>query len=184
MHNTYRAMTNLSDSPDGSTGFNAHPTAERPSAAGDDVSTSSDAAPSLSEYAVRLAIERVVREGIVVWDLDGRQTYVSDAFCELVGWCEEELVGTRPPFVYWVEDDAERTAKAFQRMLEGGAPSEGLRLRIRRKNGKRIDVLVAATPLTADDGSIQGILASVVEAPEAPSEPIRNRASQAIRSWL
>lgn len=120
----------------------------------------------LTEYAFRLAIERVVREGIVAWDLEGRQTYVSDAFCELLGWTEEELVGARPPFVYWPREEADQVGRAFRRILEGNAPSDGITLRFQRSDGERLDVLVASTALVADDGSTQGRLASVLQIPE------------------
>lgn len=120
-------------------------------------------ASQLSEYSFRLAIERVVCEGIVAWDLEGRQTYVSDAFCDLVGWREEELVGARPPFVYWPDEEADEMAAAFRQILDGDAPPDGFTLRFQRADGQRVHVLVASTPLVANDGSTQGRLASVVE---------------------
>ena len=56
------------------------------------------------EQVFRQAIENSVPSGIAAVDLEGRQTYVNPAFCAMVGWNPQELVGARPPFVYWPPD--------------------------------------------------------------------------------
>src|SRR5215469_4605011 len=57
------------------------------------------------EQVFRHAIENSVPAGITAVDLDGRQTYVNPAFCEMVGWKQEDLIGARPPFVYWPAEE-------------------------------------------------------------------------------
>src|SRR5262245_33347613 len=91
------------------------------------------------EHAFRQAIENSVPAGIAVVDLEGRQTYVNPAFCAMVRWNETELVGARPPFLYWPPNDIEAITEALGKVAEGGAPASGIELRFRRKDGERID---------------------------------------------
>jgi len=39
--------------------------------------------------------------GIAAIDARGKQIDVNDAFCAMVGWRREELLGAEPPFCYW-----------------------------------------------------------------------------------
>src|SRR5579859_4213686 len=94
------------------------------------------------EQVFRQAIENSVPAGISAVDLDGRQTYVNPAFCALLGWAEQELVGARPPFVYWPPEQVDRITEELSHVIEGNAPSSGLELRFRRRTGERIDVLL------------------------------------------
>lgn len=117
----------------------------------------------LSEAAFREAIENAVRSGLFVCDVDGHQTYVNRSFCKMVGWAEEELIGTTPPFAYWPEEEAERVQEAFDQMLSGDAPDNGFELKFVRKCGERFDAHVAVSPLISRNGSTQGWLASVTD---------------------
>src|SRR5437588_7430501 len=66
------------------------------------------------EHRFREAIENSVPSGIAAVDLEGRQTYVNPAFCSMVGWSEAELVGARPPFVYWPPDEIDAITRALE----------------------------------------------------------------------
>ena len=46
-----------------------------------------------SEHAFRKAMEDSLNTGMRARDLDGCITYVNPAFCRMVGWSAEELVG-------------------------------------------------------------------------------------------
>src|SRR5262249_51197 len=59
------------------------------------------------EQVFRQAIENSVPAGITAVDLDGRQTYVNPAFCDMVGWSQHDLIGAKPPFAYWPADQVE-----------------------------------------------------------------------------
>ena len=50
-----------------------------------------------AEHTFREAIENSVPSGIAVVDLEGTQTYVNPAFCNMVGWREADLIGASPP---------------------------------------------------------------------------------------
>jgi PAS domain S-box-containing protein len=132
-----------------------------------DVTTRKEAEEKLqSEFAFRRAIEDAIPAGIAVADPNGRQTYVNRAFCEMVGWSESELVGIMPPYLYWPPEEMEAIAGAFQKTIEGKAPSEGFELRFRRRNEERFDVLVTPVPLRDSRGILTGWLASVIDMTE------------------
>src|ERR1041385_1646730 len=113
------------------------------------------------EHAFRQAIETSIPSGISVVNLDGRQTYVNPAFCEMVGWTEAELIGAKPPFVYWPPEDVEHITSALARALSGDEAPEGLELRFVRKSGERLDVFLLVTPLRDGFNNISGWLSSV-----------------------
>lgn len=73
--------------------------------------------------------------GLRAIDLKGRIIYVNHAFCELVGWSAEELIGQNPPFPYWPDKDHDQNWRKLQICLAGDAPAEGMELRVRRRNG-------------------------------------------------
>lgn len=102
-----------------------------------------------------------MRAGVAANDAFGTQSYVSDAFCRMVGYPAEELIGARPPYVYWAPEDRERIEEAFRMTLEGRAPENGFELRFRRRDETRFDVLVTLSPLSEGDGKSSGWLATV-----------------------
>src|SRR6266568_2237894 len=97
------------------------------------------------EHIFRQAIENSVPAGITAVDLEGRQTYVNPAFCAMVGWSEQELVGAKPPFVYWPPGETEAIREALGRVVEASTPANGIELRFRRCSGESIDVLLQVT---------------------------------------
>src|SRR5260370_27942589 len=85
------------------------------------------------ERVFREAIENSVPSGIAAVDLEGRQTYVNPAFCAMVGWHEKDLVGARPPFVYWPPDQIENITAALEEVVREQAPAGWLALLFRRR---------------------------------------------------
>jgi PAS domain S-box-containing protein len=114
-----------------------------------------------SEHALRKTIEESIISGIAAFDLEGRQTYVNPAFCKMVGWNEDELIGTKPPFVYWPSEEMKNIKEAFQATLEGNIPPSGYELRLQRKDGERFNALILVSPLRDNKGNIAGWVASV-----------------------
>jgi PAS domain S-box-containing protein len=113
------------------------------------------------ERAFRDSITSSLRIGIAAVDMEGRQIYVNPSFCQMVGWSEEELEGATPPFVYWPPEEMENIAQAFQQVLSGKGPSEGIELRFRRRNGERFDALVLYSPLKDGQGNVIGWIRSI-----------------------
>jgi PAS domain S-box-containing protein len=108
------------------------------------------------ESAFRRAIEESILSGIAAFDTEGRQTYANPAFCRMVGWSAEELLGKEPPFVFWPGEERETAPKAFRKILEGGKPRGSLEFRFQRRNGERFDTLLLYSELTDEQGRRKG----------------------------
>ena len=100
--------------------------------------------------------------GIAAVDDRGQQTYVNPAFARMLGWSPVELIGARPPFVYWPPEERERIEEAFTRTLRGEAAEDGFELRFMRRDGGRLDVLVSIDPLLVG-GDPVGWVAAVID---------------------
>lgn len=136
------------------------------------------------EQVFRQAIENSVPAGITAVDLDGRQTYVNPSFCEMVGWTQEQLLGARPPFVYWPPEQLESITGELEKLIQGGAPTGGLELRYCRRTGERISVLVQVTPLKDAFGNITGWVSSNSDITDRKQAEARLAAEHAITRLL
>src|SRR6516162_9094484 len=70
------------------------------------------------EHSFRQAIENSIPSGIAVVNLEGKQTYVNPAFCEMIGWSETELIGMKAPFAYWPREDADSISSSMARVID------------------------------------------------------------------
>jgi PAS domain S-box-containing protein len=113
------------------------------------------------EYALRKSIEESLMVGIAAVDREGRQTYVNPSFCKMVGWSKEELLGAKPPFVYWPSEETKSIQESFKAILSSEESSGTLELRFQRKNGKRFDALVLYSPLKDGQGNVIGWIGSI-----------------------
>jgi PAS domain S-box-containing protein len=136
------------------------------------------------EQVFRQAIENSVPSGIAAVDLDGRQTYVNPAFCLLVGWSAQELIGTHPPFIYWPPEQVDVITEALGKVIQGSAPAGGLELRFRRRTGERIEVLLQITPLKDPFGNITGWVSSCSDITERKRAQTRLAAEHTITRLL
>lgn len=104
------------------------------------------------ELVFRQAIEDSISCGIAVVDDTGKQAYVNQSFCRMLGQEEKDLLGKYPPFVYWAEHDIENIKKAFQFTLDNNSsPKGGFNLSFSHKSGKIIPVNVTISPLRQPD---------------------------------
>ncbi|HEX7839721.1 MAG TPA: ATP-binding protein [Kofleriaceae bacterium] len=103
--------------------------------------------------------------GLAAVDKGGWQTYVSPAFCRMVGYTRDELIGACAPFAYWPTEELDTIQHAFALTVEGRAPAEGFELRFARKDGQRFWVQLAIAPMFERDERI-GWLASLFEIEE------------------
>ena len=113
------------------------------------------------EYAFRKAIEDSILSGIAVVDLEGRQTYVNPAFSKMVGWSQEELLGAKPPFVYWPPEEIGNVCRHFQEALNKRESFEAHEVRFQRRSGERFDALILDSLLGDAQGKVIGLVASV-----------------------
>jgi PAS domain S-box-containing protein len=125
------------------------------------------------EYSFRKAMEESVITGLRAIDLSGRIIYANPAFCHMVGFPQEELVGVVAPFPYWPGEELDLCQRYLDLTLAGLAPPSGFEMRIRRKNGERIDARFYLSPLIDSAGVHTGWMASVTDI----TEPKRVRAN-------
>lgn len=119
-----------------------------------------------TEVAFRKAMEDSVHTGLRARNLEGTITYVNPAFCRMVGWSAEELVGRHPPMPYWAEEYLDETRHMHAKVLAGEAPSEGFEIKFKRRNGEIFDVLILEAPLIDNQGRHTGWMGSVVDITE------------------
>ncbi len=110
-----------------------------------------------AENDFRRAIESSMDAGVAVVDLQRRLTYANRAFCTMVGWSEEELLGAVPPFPFW---PAEHIAEIAESLRSGYKASQGASMEMQfcRKNGERFDVLIISSHLRDPGGTRIGML--------------------------
>ena len=124
------------------------------------------------EYAFRQAMEESLVTGLRAIDLNGEIIYVNPAFCRMTGSSREELIGSRAPFPYWPKDGYDPLQRNLELTLAGSAPNTGFEMRIRRKNGQRLDTRFYLSPLIDGEGRQTGWMASITDI----TEPKRVRA--------
>jgi two-component system sensor histidine kinase DctS len=101
-----------------------------------------------------------------VVDLEGRIAYVNPAFCNMVGWSEQELLGSRGPRPYWPPEEREHIERALRESRERGAPSAGIEMRLVRRGGAIFDALLYEAPLIDAAGRQTGWLGSFLDITE------------------
>ena len=126
-----------------------------------------------AESTFRKAMEESVLTGMRAIDLEGRITYVNAAFCRMVGFEQDELIGAMRPFPYWPPEELATCSENLDLTLLGRAPPAGFEMRIRRKNGDRLDARFYLSPLIDSSGTQAGWMASVTDI----TEPKRIRAA-------
>lgn len=131
-----------------------------------------------AEYAIRKAIEGSVRTGLRAVDMQGRIIYVNRAFCDMVGWSEQELMGAVPPLPYWMPGEEDGIAIRFRAMLAGQMPARERELRFKRRDGGFIDVVQYVAPLIDANGKQTGWLASMHDITERKHAEEINRQHQ------
>ncbi|ODU59722.1 MAG: PAS domain-containing sensor histidine kinase [Comamonadaceae bacterium SCN 68-20] len=127
--------------------------------------------------AFRQAMEESLVAGLRARDLGGRVTYVNQAFCAMVGFSAQELLGRGMPAPYWPPE----LAAMYQQSLHRRSPQtahEGLEAQYQRKDGTRLDVLIFETPLLDAQGQHQGWMSAVLDVSEQRRVEAQSRAAQ------
>lgn len=129
--------------------------------------------------AFRKAMEDSLVTGLRARDLQGRTTYVNPAFCEMVGFAPEELLGQDAP-PYWPPELADEYGKRQAVRLTGGnaPPREGFESVFMRKSGVRFPVLIIEAPLINAVGVQTGWMSAVLDISEQRRVEELSRASQ------
>jgi two-component system sensor histidine kinase DctS len=118
--------------------------------------------------------------GLRARDLRGRITYVNPAFCQMVGFTAEELLGHATPAPYWPPELADEYHKRQQIRLAGqvAPPREGYESVFMRKDGSRFPVLIIEAPLINAHGMQTGWMSAFLDISEQRRIEELSRASQ------
>ncbi len=139
-----------------------------------DVRLRATAERALAEsLAFRKAMEDSLVTGLRARDLEGRITYVNPAFCQMVGFAPNELLGRRTP-PYWPPELADEYAQRQGIRLGTPAAREtaldnarsGLESTFQRKNGERFAALIFEAPLVDGAGRHTGWMSAVLDVSE------------------
>jgi two-component system sensor histidine kinase DctS len=130
--------------------------------------------------AFRKAMEDSLVTGLRARDLQGRTTYVNPAFCQMVGFGPEELLGKGSPAPYWPPERAEEYGKRQTVRLTAGnrPPRAGFESVFMRKDGTRFPVLIIEAPLINAQGLQTGWMSAVLDISEQRRVEELSRASQ------
>lgn len=129
-----------------------------------DVRKRAGAEAALAEaLSFRKAMEDSLVTGLRARDPHGRITYVNPAFCEMVGFSANELVGQMTP-PYWPPELTSEYTKRQQVRLAGTVPPrEGYETVFMRRNGERFAVMIFEAPLVDGAGRHTGWMSAALD---------------------
>lgn len=119
-----------------------------------------------TEAAWRQAMEDSLIVGLRARDTDGKLVYVNRAFCDLVGFGPDELVGRSTPMPYWPPDAIADSMSRHLRNLAGNAPRDGYEARWVHADGRPLDVMIFEAPLVDARGRHIGWMGSILDITE------------------
>ena len=112
-----------------------------------------------SKTQYKLLVE-TMNDGLAIDNVDGKLTYVNDAFCRMLGCTTGELIGK-----HWSELTDEMTSEDVEGKLSQrkAGVSESYELTWCHKNGETVPTIVSATPYIDHDGNFAGTFAVITE---------------------
>ena len=129
--------------------------------------------------AFRKAMEDSLVTGLRARDLHGHITYVNPAFCQMVGFTEEELLGHSIPAPYWPPESIDEYQQRQAIRLAGNVPPrEGFESVFMRKDGSRFPVLIIEAPLINAQGVQSGWMSAFLDISEQRRVEELSRTSQ------
>lgn len=118
------------------------------------------------QVTFRTAMENSLVTGLRARDMTGRLTYVNPAFCRMVGFPAEQIIGRIPPMPYWAPEAIEEYQQRFTQLLAGSVPSEGFETIYQHASGERIPVLIYESALIDEQGKQTGWMSSILDISE------------------
>ena len=115
--------------------------------------------------AFRKAMEDSLVTGLRARDIDGRITYVNPAFCAMVGFDADELLGRYPP-PYWPPDRLEQYEQRQRERLSDPVQlqtREAFETQFVRKNGEQFPALIYEAPLVNSAGRQSGWMSTILD---------------------
>ena len=117
----------------------------------------------MSELATRI-YSKVFQSSIVaigITDLAGNYIMVNPAWCEFMGYSEEEALKLNVKDVT-VAADHRRSERSLKKLTDGSVSNIRIKRRYKRKDGKVFWAELHVAPLLDDDGRIDGVIGMLV----------------------
>ena len=120
--------------------------------------------------AFRRAMEDSLVTGLRARDRQGRVTYVNPAFCDMVGFSADEIIGQAPP-PYWPPEHIEEYQRRQADRLNPDAADlaaqrQGFETLFIRKSGERFPVMIYEAPLLDRVGHHAGWMSAALDVSE------------------
>ena len=129
--------------------------------------------------AFRKAMENSLVTGLRARDMQGLVSYVNPAFCQMVGFSAEELIGSGLPAPWWPPELVDEYQQRQAVRLAGQIlPREGFESVFQRKDGTRFPVLIIEAPLIDAQGTQTGFMSAILDLSEQRRVEELNRTSQ------
>lgn len=117
--------------------------------------------------AFRKAMEDSLVTGLRARDLEGRLTYVNPAFCKMVGFAPEALLGRSGALPYWPPEHADHYLRRQATRFAGELPPRhGFESVFMRQDGTRFPVLIIEAPLINAQGLHTGWMGAFLDLSE------------------
>ncbi len=127
-------------------------------------------------FESRQSMENIISQaatGVVQSNTDGRITLVNQKFCDMVGYTEQELLGTC--ILDITAADFGGATRAVVDALAAGGPAMVIEKQYLRRDGSRLWATSSVNGLRTQEGRFQGVVAMVVDDTE------RKRAEEKLR---
>lgn len=131
--------------------------------------------------ALRNAMENSLITGLRARDLGGRISYVNPAFCEMVGFPAQQLLGSAMPAPYWPPEHVQTYLQRRQELMRGAnrlPPRIGYESVFMRQDGTRFPVLIYEAPLLDAAGQQTGWMSAIIDVSEQRRIEEVSRAAQ------
>ncbi len=115
------------------------------------------------EAALRRAIGDCSVIGVSARDLDGRLRYVNPAFCRMVGYDANELIGQSPPANGWLPPLHGEYRRHLEQLTNGDATSRAFETQLVRRGGEVFPAAIYNAPLLDARGRQVGWTSSIVD---------------------
>jgi two-component system, LuxR family, sensor histidine kinase DctS len=134
---------------------------------------------ALSEQlAFRKAMEDSLVTGLRARDVGGVVTFVNQAFCKMVGYTAEELLGHGWKMPFYDPAKESELLQRHQQLLSGTLTPEGYETEFIRRDGARLHVLIHEAPLLDAKGIQTGWMSSILDITDLKRAEELNRQQQ------
>lgn len=115
-----------------------------------------------SEQLFRKAMQDSITVGMRARGLDGRMLFANPAFCRMVGWSAEDIIGMTPPMPWW---PSEMLPAIYERHARQHKipKAHSFETTFVRRDGASVQVMVYEAPLIDESGTHVGWMASIID---------------------